>query len=54
MTDSLKQLTQVVLKNKQAAAADIAAAVEQAVNDFSPDGKQFDDITILVIKWNYE
>jgi serine phosphatase RsbU (regulator of sigma subunit) len=50
----MERLEQIVLANRQSACADIAAAVEKAVNDFSPAGKQFDDITILVIKRNSE
>jgi serine phosphatase RsbU (regulator of sigma subunit) len=44
------RLEQIILANKDGAADDIATAVERAVNDFNPAGKQFDDITIMVIK----
>ncbi len=48
----MERLEQVVLANKQAAVENLAAAVEKAVIEFSPAGKQFDDITIVVVRRN--
>ncbi len=46
----MERLKQVVLTNKQVTAETLAAVVEKAVLDFSPPGKQFDDITIMVVR----
>jgi len=48
----LERLEKVVLAHKHASADDLAAAIENAVIEFSPKGKQFDDITILAVKRN--
>lgn len=46
----MERLQQIVLTNKHATAENLAAAIEKAVIDFNPSGKQFDDITIVVVK----
>ena len=46
----MERLEQVVLANKQATAENLAAALEKVIIDFSPAGKQFDDITIMVVR----
>lgn len=46
----MERLKQVVLANKHFTAEKLAAAVEAAVVEFSPVGKQFDDITIMVLR----
>jgi serine phosphatase RsbU (regulator of sigma subunit) len=48
----MDRLEQVVRANKHASAEGVAAAVENAVIEYSPRGKQFDDITIVVAKRN--
>jgi sigma-B regulation protein RsbU (phosphoserine phosphatase) len=48
----MDRLEKIVLAHKNASAADLAAAVENAVIEFSPRGTQSDDITIVVTKRN--
>ena len=46
----MERLETVTLANSATTAEALAADVAQAVFDFSPAGKQFDDITVMVIK----
>ena len=46
----LERLKQIVLANKHHTAENLAAAIETAVVEFSLPGKQFDDITIVVVR----
>jgi serine phosphatase RsbU (regulator of sigma subunit)/putative methionine-R-sulfoxide reductase with GAF domain len=46
----MARLEQIVLAHKHASADDVAAAIENAVIEFSPPGKQFDDLTIVVAR----
>ena len=46
----MKRLEKVVMNHQNDSVEAIAAAVKQAVENFSLSEKQFDDITILVIK----
>ncbi len=46
----MERLQQIILENQVADAENLAATVEKAVIEFSPAGKQFDDITIVVLR----
>ena len=46
----MTRLEALILEHKNDCAQPLAAALEQAVIDFSPPGKQFDDITLMVVK----
>ena len=50
----MERLAEVVLAYKQATADDTVAAIEKAVDNFSPASKKFDDVTIIVIKRKLE
>ncbi len=46
------RLEEIIYKNKEKDAQDIASEIIQEISVFSKDSVQFDDLTLLLFKWN--